>query len=393
MTAPAEAVTGQLVAASWSPLPGSRHPARHQPPAPGAVLDNEPWAASWSQFMKAITDERDSSARQFIASAMRARPQNATFSERIPAEGGFLVPERLRAEVLSYMTSAVIRPRALPVVMDSLTVPIPILDNPSQGSSAQALGGLTFAWTAQGAAITPSAATFGAVKLVANKLDALLQDVPNELISDAPAFSDVFLPATIGQGLAWVEDDAFVNGTGVGEPQGLLNAPCAITTDRVTSDSVGVGDIVSMYKQLAPQSKRSDNAVWLVSDGAFGQILDIATITGTNPAEAASGPSLWLEWDSQAGFWRLLGAPCFPSDHMPALGTTGDVLLADLSLFLVGDRQELTIELSQRGAGFPADSGNYRIKARLDGRYWLQSSITLENGSVVSPIVILSSAS
>ena len=60
------------------------------------MLDGQPWARSWAAFLRAVNDPRDSRARTFIA--------NAAMGERVGAEGGFLVPEVLRAQVLSYMT-------------------------------------------------------------------------------------------------------------------------------------------------------------------------------------------------------------------------------------------------------------------------------------------------
>jgi hypothetical protein len=105
-------------------------------PAPGAVLDGHGWARSWGSFLGALRDRDDRlGARAACRKAMEDRPRNA-MSERVPAEGGFLVPERLRSQVLAYMTSAIVRPRAAYVPMDSERVPVPALDNPSQASSA-----------------------------------------------------------------------------------------------------------------------------------------------------------------------------------------------------------------------------------------------------------------
>jgi HK97 family phage major capsid protein len=365
------------------------------PGAPGAKLDRYFWARSWSSYLAAISDPQDRSGAQAVIDAVMRSSAiriQAGMTETIPSGGGFLVPEILRTQVLSYMTSAVIRPRSLLIPMTSLREPIPYLDSESQASSAQALGGLTFAWTEEGAAIEPTAAQFGRLALEARKFAAYLANVPNELCDDSPAFSDIFLPQTIAKGLAWATDDAFINGSGVGEPQGLLNAPCAIQVDRVTSDAVTAADIVAMYKALHPASKAGNTTCWLVSDSAFSAILDIAVSIGTTPTTAAASPSLWLEWNDRAGYWTLLGAPLFPSDHLPQIGTTGDVVLADLSLYLIGERQELLIERSKAGAGFISGTSNFRIKTRLDARYWLQSSITLENSAVVSPVVILNSA-
>src|ERR1700749_2950651 len=91
--------------------------------APGARRPSEPWARSWPAFLAAISDERDASARRFIRDA---------WTERIPSEGGFLVPEQLRGQVMAYVTPAVVRPRAMVLPMGSLRLGVPYVDNPSQ---------------------------------------------------------------------------------------------------------------------------------------------------------------------------------------------------------------------------------------------------------------------
>ena len=116
------------------PAPGGWRSALYRPDAPGAVLDGQPWARSWPAFLKAVSDPNDSSVRQFIANA-------AAMGERVPAEGGFLVPEVLRSQVMSYITPAIVRPRATVLPMGSLRLPVPILDNPSQsGTTARPSG-------------------------------------------------------------------------------------------------------------------------------------------------------------------------------------------------------------------------------------------------------------
>ncbi len=358
-------------------------------PAPGAKLDGYEWARSWSSFLKVIGDEDDAAgARPVIRRVMEeTRPRDA-LGERVPAAGGFLVPERLRRQVFAYMTAAVVRPRATVVQMDSLRVPVPVLDNPTSAGSAQALGGLTFAMAEEGAGITPTAPSFSRLALEAHKAAAYLQGVPNELIDDSPALGD-FIARIIAIGYQWMEDDLFVyTGTGTGEPQALVNAPGGLTVSR----SGGAGkvthlDIVTMLKGLHPASKTT--ATWLLGEDAFDQLLELYEIVGTPPAGSNTTPPQALKFNSQSGCWELLGLPAEVVDHQPPVGTQGDVMLCDLSLFLIGDRQELTIERSQRGTGFPGSMSNFRIKARIDGRYWPQSTFTLANNKVVAPLVVL----
>ena len=301
------------------PAPGGWRSALYRPDAPGAVLDGQEWARSWPAFMRAINDPNDSRARTFIA--------NAAMGERVGTEGGFLVPEVLRSQVMAYMTGAIVRPRATVYPMSSLRLPVPFLDNASQASSAQALGGMTFAFAEEGAAITTSSPNFGRLVLEARKLAAYLQNVPNELVNDgAGAFGD-FLARTIAAGLAWVEDDYFIgtNGTGVGCPQSLINAPCAVGIDRNTASDVLFVDIVAMFKALHPASKQMGltpgvtSVAWLLSASAMDQILEMYyNPTGTEVV----APSGWFSMgDGQEIGPSLLGLPAIVTDHQPAAGT------------------------------------------------------------------------
>jgi HK97 family phage major capsid protein len=356
----------------------------------GAKLDGYKWASSFSAFLSAIKDKDDKQgARAAIQRVQDSRPkvQNAAgMSERIPYEGGHLVPERLRVQILSYLQHGIVRPRAQIIPMDSLRVPVPILDNPTQASSTQALGGLAFAFTEEGAGITPSTPSFGAVTLEARKAAAYMVGVPNEMLADATPFTEIFLPQTVGKGLSWFLDDmAIYTGTGVGEPQSLANAPGAVTVTRNTSSKVLHTDVVAMLKQLHPASKTK--ATWLCSEDVWDQLLTVYYTVGSAPSGQDISPPGVLLFDN--GRWELFGLEIIPNDHQPAVGTQGDLMLADLDLLLLGMRDEMTIEISGKGTGFISDTSNIRIKQRIDSRYWIQQSVTLENGKVVSPLVVL----
>jgi HK97 family phage major capsid protein len=359
--------------------------------APGARLDDQPWARSWPAFLHAVFREDDGSARQFIANA---------WSERIPAGGGFLVPEQLRAQVLAYVTPAVVRPRAMVLPMGSLKLGVPVVDNPSQASGGQALGGLTFSFTDDDAAITPSAPGFGNAVLQAQKLAALVP-VPNELVADAAGALDDFITRVVAIGLSWVEDDYFIGtaGTGAGCPQSILNASCAKTVSRANSGQVPVAaDIAAMVSAFHPAALACGltpgmtDAGWLVSVNLLGAWLQMYLVPGGSAATAGAPASLppWLSLGDGHGVGpAILGLPAKVTDHQPAAGSPGDLMLCDLGNYLIGDRQELTIERSAQGPGFITDITNYRIRARVDGRYYVQGATTTEADEQVSPVVIL----
>ena len=384
-------VSTPLLSAGDGPAPGRWRSALYREDAPGAKLDGYPWARSWGAFMRALTDLDDSGPRQVIANAM---------GERIPSEGGFLVPEALRSQVFAYVAPAIIRPRSSAVYpMSTLRLSVPVLDNLSQAGGQQALGGLTFAVTEEGAGITPTTPSHGRLVLEARKIAAYLEGVPNEFADDAAgAFGD-FLAQVIGLGYAWEEDDLFISGTGIGEPQGLISAPCAVAVSRANSGEPPVdADIIAMFKALAPPSKQHGlspgvtEVAWLVSSTVMDALLELyylpvgASATSGSPVTV---PSWFSMGDGNTVAPSFMGLPAIVTDHQPAAGTAGDLVLADLRFYAIGDRMDLTIERSQQGAGFGSGTSNWRVKSRVDGRYQVLSSYTTGANQVVSPVVVL----
>lgn len=374
--------------------PGNWRTAMYRPDAPGAALDGQPWARSWQTYLRAINDPHDSSARQFIANVM-SRPRNAAFSERVPAEGGFLVPEILRSEVLSYMTPAIVRSRATIYPMTTERLPIPFLDNSSQNSAAQALGGMTFALTEENAAIAASTPTFGRVVLQAWKIAGYIT-APNELVDDGGGAFAQFLSKTIAEGFAWYEDDLFIGNTsnGVGRPQGLIYAPCAVSITR-TGGTFAYLDILAMFKALHPASKQhglesgTTDVAWLVSASALDSLMEVFYNFGSATSGIVAPPQWLTMGDGDKVTPSLIGLPLIVTDHQPAVGTAGDIILADLRHYLIGDRMDMRVERSAMGGGFITDTSNFRVVSRVDGRYWMQSSVTTEAGQSVSPVVVL----
>jgi HK97 family phage major capsid protein len=364
--------------------------AQYRRDAPGAALDSQPWARSWATFLRAVNAPEDGSARQFIANAA------GQLGERVPAEGGFLVPEILRAQVLAYMTRAIVRPRAQVLPMSSLRLPVPVLDNPSQSGGAGVLGGLTFSFTEEGAQIAATTPAFGRVVLEARKLAALCV-APNELADDAAGAWGDFLARVIAMGVAWTEDDYFIgtNGTGAGCPQGLVNAPCAVTVTRATSSVVSLADIAKMVNALHPASLNAGytpgitEVAWLVSASAFTSLLEMYLAIGT-PANAAAAGIDWLSLgDGNETGPSMLGLPLVVTDHQPAVGSQGDVMLADLRQYVIGDRQVMQVDRSWKGSQFISDTSYFRVRSRVDGRYWVQSATTTAASQPVSPVVVL----
>ena len=346
-------------------------------PGPGAALDRYRWARSWSAYLKAAGS--DQAARAVIANAM---------GERHPAAGGFLVSEALYEQVFAYVEQSLVQPRACVIPMTTLRLNLPVIDNPAE-SSGSVLGGMSFAITEESAGITATTPAFRRVTLEARKLAGLLEDVPNGLVDDGGAAFDSFMNRTVGLGLAWALDDLYLNGTGVSEPEGLISAPCAITVTRGVSDTVSLTDVAAMWTRLAAPSMQDESAIWLASSKVVEQL---ATLDQTVDGTPIPASPFMLGAGSDGGY-RLAGLPLVVTSHLPDLGVTGDLCLADFGWYAVGVRRELLIERSQMGETFGADTSDFRVTTRIDGRWLVREAITPSDGSqTTSPVVILGAA-
>jgi len=333
---------------------------------------------------------------QPIRTAWHTQMANA-MSERTPSEGGFLVPENLRSSLLELsLEQSTVRQRAMIVPMDSLRVPIPSIDDTSHENSVY--GGVQAFWTEEGAAIQQSAPSFSRVTLEAKKLTAFTA-VPNELLQDnGDAILQAWIEASWPKAIAYYEDDAFFNGSGVGEPQGYLNAPAAIKVATAASHTITLTDIISAYCRTLPQAL--PGAIWLCSPDVKQQLLQLAFLVTVGATTTPIAPPAWLTGLSAIAEEpsTLFGKPVFVSEKIPSgtssnTTTAGALSLCNFSYYLLGDRSELQLAMSEEYL-FQSDMTAYRLIERCDGRVWPQSALQPRNGGpTLSPFVLLDTTS
>lgn len=306
------------------------------------------------------------------------------YSEKVPAEGGLLVPEEFRSQLMRLaMDNSVVRPRATVIPMGAPRLHIPTVDETSRVSSV--FGGVVVYRTEEGAELTESSAAFASVKLDVTKQTALAH-VPNELIRDWGAFG-AFMDQTLPAAVGFYEDLDFISGNGVGQPLGALNAANeALITVAAESgqsaDTIVWQNVIKMYARMLPSSINS--AVWLASPDVFAELATMALTVGTG------GSAVWLTNAVGAPQLTLLGRPVIMTEKAPAaLGDQGDLSFVDFGMYLIGDYQTMTVDSSEH-VKFTSDKTTYRVIARNDGRPWLTSPLTPHNNSAtLSPFVQL----
>ena len=296
------------------------------------------------------------------------------------SQGGALVPEQW-AEGLYHaaMENAIVRPRVsmvFPMISDSLKVRL-IRDS---DRSSNLFGGITFKWTEErGDKFTAiSKPEVGLVELNAHKLVGSCF-VSNELEDDYGKFGK-FMEIAFGQAIRFIEDDAFINGTGAGMPLGILQAGCRTQVTRNAVGLVNWTDIAAMAMRLLARSWES--AVWLLNTDVIGELYE-ATAPAANQATVLdlSNRTLW-------------GIPFIPTEKCQAMGTEGDIILADFGHghYLIGDRElrisasrhvnyEYTPIQASETYGFVTDETFWKIVLRSDGQPLLSADIAPKRGA------------
>jgi len=340
--------------------------------AVGAALDKD--FGDMPEFLYSIYHKN-------YAGAEKWRQIRNDYSSIDPATGGFLVPEVLRSELLRLsLETAVVRSRARVIPMDSARVPFPAIDTTSHASSL--FGGITAGWTEEGAAITESQGKFMRLVLEAKKLAAYCE-VPNELLQDSIISFGALVNEIYPEALAWYEDDAFLNGSGAGQPQGVLNSPAVVSVAKETGQLAATlvwENLTKMYARMLPGSL--GRAVWVANINVFPELATMALSVGTG------GSAIWLQSGIGSPPLSILGRPIIFTEKLPTLGTTGDIMFIDFGYYLIGDLMQMRADSSPH-VKFQNDMTVYRVTERVDGRGWLQSALTPKAGSTLSPFIKL----
>jgi HK97 family phage major capsid protein len=348
--------------------------------APGAALDADNSFESFSDMMYNLSDKAYKTPE--LSNKLRAM-KNALDPVK-PSDGGFLIPEIHRAEILRIaLEKAFVRRYARVIPMDGPTVHFPSIDSTSNVSSVY--GGVVGYWTEPGATLTETSPKFGRVTLESHKL-TLYTECPNELLQDSRPAMDAFLNLIFPEALGWFENMAFTIGQGTGEPLGFQYAPCVVKSTRAGAGHIAWADCVNMYSRMLPSSL--DSAIWVASPDTLPDLLTM-TVTATSGAVMLGGGA-----PQSAGTvtppLSILGRPIVVSEQVSKLGTSGDLQFVDLGYYLLGDQQAMSAKQSE-DFRFNEDVTAFRVTERVDGRPWLKKPITPANGSTatLSPMVQL----
>ena len=296
--------------------------------------------------------------------------------------GGFLVPTEYANQLLQVATQQnLVYSRVQHIPVNTESGSYPALDQyvtPTAGSGQTAgAAGVTTALTSAGQTFTETEPKFSVLNWRVTKIGGLTE-VENELIEDSPFAIEALLRGLFAVAIAAKNERNILRGTGVAEPLGILNAPCSIGISDSTNASFVWADVAAMYSRFKGVGGQP---TWIIHPSVWPKIMVMAN----------GSDNVW-QANVQAGPTNVLnGYPIIVSEHMPQIGNTGSVILADLSGYLMFERAGLSIAYSDQ-VGFSRDVGTWRFRQRNDGKPWLLNTIKLadpQGSYTVSPFLYL----
>lgn len=306
----------------------------------------------------------------------------------VTARGGLIVPpavSRKMWEGAAMASNSLLQfTNDVPIDPGNESIEFPKLNETSRADGSRQ-GGIQGYWGTELGKLTSSTVALDGVKWTPNELDVYCF-VTDKLLRNSPIALGSWLGARAADAFNFKIGDGIISGNGAGKPMGVLNAACTVTVAKETSQAaatIKTENVDKMWDRLHINAYA--NAVWFVNQATGKQLRAMSRSVGTAGELVYTPPG----GVSQAPYGSLYGRPVMPLEYCSALGTKGDIILADLGFYGFcikgGINSAESIHLK-----FDFKQTAFRWGMEVDGQSWLKSAVTPYKGSdTTSPFVTL----
>lgn len=342
---------------------------------------------------------------------------DGSMNEAVPSEGGFLVGADYSDKIYqrSYLTGEITRRcQRQPVSNNSNRLVLRIVDEDSRADGSR-MGGVLSYWQNEADTFLSSRPKFRRIELVLNKLTALVY-ATDELLDDVAAL-EAWIMQNLPTEIAFRTEDAIFQGTGAGQPAGIFkSAAFQALSPGNTANLITGTDVIAMMAQFwfpgirntiaayssenltagNPAGPRIPAAAWFISQSTIPQVWNLQQpMQGSGSAVPAVLMLYHAPGDNPlyGPYGELMGLPVIPTEHNAALGTVGDIVLADLSQVLLADKGAVQAAASMH-VRFLYDEMAFRFTYRVDAQTtWKKPLTPKDGGPTLSPFIGLASGS
>lgn len=296
-------------------------------------------------------------------------------SDAVGADGGFTVIPEFSTQIYEkvYSNDLLTRTDNYTVGGNSMTF---MANSETSRANGSRHGGLRGYWTAEGGTITSSNPGFRELQLKLQKL-AVVVYLTDELLADTSVALEQYIARKAAEEFNFLVGDSLINGSGVGQPQGILSSPALVSVAKETGQAAAtltVENIAKMWSRMYAPSRA--NAVWYINQDIEPQLNLMSLGVG------AAGVPVYLPAGGISGtpYATIYGRPVIATEFNSTLGTQGDIILADLGQYVtitkggIAQAQSMHVE-------FLTDQTALRFIMRINGQTWENSPITPYKGT------------
>lgn len=307
----------------------------------------------------------------------------------VGADGGFLVASDVSKDIWqrSFATGQVLsRVNRIQVGPGANSIRHPYMKETAR-TAGNRYGGVQVYRKAEAGTVTASRPAFSEFKLELETGMALVY-LTDEIMADATQL-DSFVRMVVPQAITFTMEDELINGNGVGKCQGILNAASLVSVAKETGQlaaTLQAENIAKMWARMFAPSR--SNAVWFVNQDVEAQLNTLTLGTGAfnTPVYIPAGGI------SGTPFGTIYGRPVVAIEHCATLGTVGDIILADMSQYVLIEKGGVDIASSihvQFLYGEQVLRFTYRNNGSA-GYSWAAGALTPAKGTnTLSPFVAL----
>lgn len=269
--------------------------------------------------------------------------------EGVDTDGGYLVPEEYDNRLIDVLDEENIMRKLGTRITTSGEHKINIAATKPAAS-----------WIEEGGALSFGDATFDQILMDAHKLHVAIK-VTEELLYDNAFGLENYIITQFGKALANAEEDAFLNGDGVGKPLGLFAASGGGQIAETLTAAIKADDIINLVYALKRPYRK--NASFIMNDKNIAAIRKLKDNNGAyiwQPSAQAGEPD------------RLFGYPVHTSAYAPE----DAIAFGDYKYYNIGDRGTRSFkQLTELFAG----NGmiGYVAKERVDGKLILPEAVQI----------------
>lgn len=302
-------------------------------------------------------------------------------------DGGLLLQGETSMDMIKngFSNSAILSRAANRDVGSSQFVDLIGIDESSRVDGSRG-GGIRVYTDKELALMTQSKTKFEKIRLEPKRLTGMYF-ASDEILTNAPLLTGE-MNELFGEEFAFKGQDLVLWGKGAGEALGVMNAGCLVSVAAEGGQAAGTVLFTNLAKMKSRIRVRNRNSlVWIANQDVEPQLYTLTLPVGTGGAVMPAYIPSTNQTDGVAGM--LMGLPIIFVEQCSTLGTVGDIVLADWSMYYAANKGGIEAASSIH-LKFDYNQTAFRFVTWFDGQPRLKSAITPYKGSnTVSPFVAL----